>query len=49
MKIGAQNRWVIAIYKEANMNTIGNCMNQLSDAMQKFTVRILNDALDSGN
>ena len=37
-KISAQNRWVIAVYKQPNMNAIENCMNRLSIAMQKFTV-----------
>ena len=39
-KISAQNRWVIAVYKQPNMNAIENCMNRLSIAMQKFSVCI---------
>ena len=39
-KISAQNRWVIAVYKEPNMNALDECMNRLSNAMQKFTVCI---------
>ena len=39
-KISAQNRWVIAVYKQLNMNAIEKCMNRLSTAMQKFTVCI---------
>ena len=39
-KISAQNRWVKAIYKQLNMKALEECMNQLSTAMQKFTVCI---------
>ena len=39
-KISAQNRWVIAVYKQPNMRSIEKCMNWLSIAMQKFTVCI---------
>ena len=39
-KISAQNRWVIAVYKERNMNALEECMDRLSTAMQKFTVCI---------
>ena len=45
-KISAQNRWVITVYKQLNMNALDDCMNRLSNAMQKFTVRIwTNDTL----
>ena len=39
-KISAQNRWVIAVYKQRNLNALEGCMNRLSTAMQKFTVCI---------
>ena len=39
-KISAQNRWVIAIYKQNNVNALEECMNRLSTAMQKFMVCI---------
>ena len=42
-KISAQNRWVIAVYKQSNINALKECMNRLSTAMQKFTVCILTD------
>ena len=38
LKISSQNRWVIAVYKQHNVNTLEECMNRLSTAMQKFTV-----------
>ena len=45
-KISAQNRWVITVYKQLNMNALDDCMNRLSNAMQKFTVCIwTNDTL----
>ena len=31
---------MIAVYKELNMNTLEDCMNQLLTAMQRFTVCI---------
>ena len=40
LKISSQNRWVIAVYKQHNVNTLEECMNRLSIAMQKFTVCI---------
>ena len=49
-KISAQNRWVIAVYKQPNMNALDECMNRLSNAMQKFTVCIwTNDVLGLGD
>ena len=39
-KISAQNRWVMTIYKQPNLDALDDCMNRLSNAMQKFTVRI---------
>ena len=39
-KISAQNRWVIAVYKQYNINALEECMDRLSTAMQKFTVCI---------
>ena len=39
-KISAQNRWVMTIYKQPNMNALDECMDRLSNAMQKFTVCI---------
>ena len=49
-KISAQNRWVMAVYKQRNMNALEECMNRLSAAMQKFTVCILTtDILGWGN
>ena len=41
--ISSQNRGVIAIYKQLNMNALDTCINRLSNAMQKFTVRISTD------
>ena len=49
-KISAQNRWVIAVYKELNMNTLESCMDRLSTAIQRFTVCIgTNDVLGSAD
>ena len=49
-KISAQNRWVIAVYRQPNMKALDDCMNRLSNAMEKFTVCIwTNDALGKGN
>ena len=49
-KISAQNRWVIAVYKQSNMDALDECMNRLSNAMQKFTVCIwTNDVLGRGD
>ena len=46
-QISAQTRWVKTVYKELNMNALDECMNRLSNAMQKFTVCIwTNDALN---
>ena len=45
-KISAQNRWVIAVYKQPNVKALDECMDRLSNAMQKFTVCIwTNDIL----
>ena len=44
--ISAQNRWVMAAYKQLNMTVINKCMRRLTDAMQEFMVCILtNDIL----
>ena len=49
-KISAQTRWVKTVYKELNMNALDECMNRLSNAMQKFTVCIwTNDSLSWGD
>jgi hypothetical protein len=50
-KISAQNRWVIAVYKQSNMNALEECMNWLSTAMQMFKVCNIwtNDALRLGD
>ena len=49
-RISARNRWVIATYKQLNMNALDECMNRLSTAIQKFTVCIwTNDAVGWGN
>jgi hypothetical protein len=49
-KISAQNRWVIAVYRQPNMKALDECMDRLSTAMQKFTVCILtNDAINWGD
>ncbi|KDR74973.1 hypothetical protein GALMADRAFT_248793 [Galerina marginata CBS 339.88] len=44
-KISQQNGWVIAIYKDLNMNTIEDCLNRLSSALEKF--KLANDLRDS--
>ena len=38
LEISEQKRWVIALYKELNTNTLEACMNRLSIAMEKFKV-----------
>jgi len=38
MEISAQNRWVIALYRELNASTLEDCMNRLSTAVERFTV-----------
>ncbi|KDR71112.1 hypothetical protein GALMADRAFT_75409, partial [Galerina marginata CBS 339.88] len=40
-KISEQNGWVIAIYKDLNMNTVEDCLNRLSTALEKFKVELL--------
>ena len=48
-KISAQNRWVLAVYKQPNMKALEECMNRLSTTMQKFTVCIwTNDSFGLG-
>jgi len=37
-EISFQNRWVIAVYKELDMNMLEDCMTWFSSAMQKFKV-----------
>ncbi|KDR71103.1 hypothetical protein GALMADRAFT_804924 [Galerina marginata CBS 339.88] len=44
-KIGEQNGWVIAIYRDLNMNTVEDCLNRLSTALEKF--KLANDLRDS--
>ncbi|KDR71142.1 hypothetical protein GALMADRAFT_808114 [Galerina marginata CBS 339.88] len=44
-EIKAQNRWAIAFYKELNTNTINDCMNRLSTALERF--KLANDLRDS--
>ncbi|KDR71128.1 hypothetical protein GALMADRAFT_807115 [Galerina marginata CBS 339.88] len=44
-KISGQNRLVIAIYKDLNMNTVEDCLNRLSTALEKF--KLANDLRDS--
>ncbi|KDR84308.1 hypothetical protein GALMADRAFT_237072 [Galerina marginata CBS 339.88] len=44
-KIREQNGWVIAIYKDLNMNTVEDCLNRLSTALEKF--KLANDLRDS--
>ena len=39
-KISAQNRWVITVYKQLNIDALDECIDRLSSAMQKFTVCI---------
>ena len=38
-KITAQGRWKIGIFSDLNMNAVDGCLNRLSTALEKFTVR----------
>jgi hypothetical protein len=40
MEINAQNRWIQALYKELNMNTLEDCIDRLSTALERFKVRL---------
>ncbi|PPQ84114.1 hypothetical protein CVT26_013224, partial [Gymnopilus dilepis] len=45
LEISEQKRWVIALYKDLNTNTLEACMNRLSIALEKF--KLTNDIRDS--
>ena len=38
--IGGQNAFLIAIYKDVNMNKLEDCLNRLSTAMERFKVSL---------
>ena len=38
-KITAQGRWKIGIFSDLNTNAVDGCLNRLSTALEKFTVR----------
>ncbi|KAG8781488.1 hypothetical protein FRC20_008670 [Serendipita sp. 405] len=37
-KITSQNRWLLVFFKDANRETVGACLDRLSDALQSFQV-----------
>ena len=38
-KITAQGRWKIAVFSDLNTKSVDDCLNRLSTALEKFTVR----------
>ena len=42
-KITAQGRWKIGIFSDINTNAVDGCLNRLSTALEKFTVRPVSD------
>ena len=42
-KITAQGRWKIGIFSDLNTKAVDGCLNNLSTALEKFTVRPVSD------
>ena len=42
-KITAQGRWKIGIFSDLNAKAVYGCLNRLSTALEKFTVRPVSD------
>ena len=42
-KITAQGRWKIGIFSDLNTKAVDCCLNRLSTALEKFTVRLVSD------
>ena len=42
-KITAQGRWKIAVFSDLNTKSVDDCLNRLSTALEKFTVRPVSD------
>ena len=42
-EITAQGRWKLGIFSDLNTNAVDGCLNRLSTALEKFTVRPVSD------